>query len=238
MAISRLRRYSEQQQQKRLAVGLIGIIVILLFVGFFGVKLLISFSLLIDKLRGGSSTQPAQSTQTLVLPPTLDPLPEATNSASIVVTGKGLAESNLILYVNELEETKQDVAKDGSFTITQVSLKDGSNTVSAKLVDANGNMSDLSNVVRTSVKRKPPLLEIQEPSEGSTINGDKKTVTVRGKTDEDVSININGRFVVIGNNSAFQYDYPLNDGANTLSIVASDLAGNQTTIDRHVTYQR
>lgn len=238
MALSRLRRYSEQQQQKRLTAGLIGIIAILLFLGFFGVKLLIGFSLLIDKLRGGSSNQPAQLTQTLILAPTLNPLPEATNSASITVTGKGQAELTLILYVNELEATKLEVAKDGSFTTPSVSLKDGGNTVSAKLVDANGNLSDLSNVVRTSVKRKPPLLEIQEPSEGSTINGDKKMVTVQGKTDEDVSITINGRFVVIGNNATFQYDYPLDDGANTLSVVASDQAGNQTTIDRHVTYQR
>jgi hypothetical protein len=42
--------------------------------------------------------------------------------------------------------------------------------------------------------------------------------------------------VVLHSDNSFSYSYPLNDGDNILTIVATDAAGNQTKVTRKVTY--
>lgn len=234
MALSRLRRYEDQRQQKRLLLAIAGSVGLLLFLLIFGVKLLIGFSLMVDGLRGNT---PQTTSQAIVLPPVLDPLPEATNSATFIVSGKGTPKLTLILYVNDAEAKRMPVPENGTFTINDATGKDGQNTTSAKLLDAKGNISELSNVVMTLVKKSKPVLEISSPSDNATVKGDKKEVTVIGKTEEDTTVTVNGRFVVTRTDGSFTFTAPINDGDTTLKIVATDQAGNQTTVERHVTYR-
>ncbi|MBU2544054.1 cadherin-like beta sandwich domain-containing protein, partial [Patescibacteria group bacterium] len=143
-----------------------------------------------------------------------------------------------ILYVNDGEAKKVSIAKDGSFSISSVKMDEGANTVSAKQIDANGNISDLSDVLPIRIKRTPPSLEVSSPSDNSTVEGDTGRVTVSGKTEEDVAVTINGRLAVVAIDGSFHYDFPLAEGDNTLTIKATDPASNQTTIERHVTYKK
>lgn len=236
MARSHFRRYQEHQQERRLLLSLVGIIGVLAFLAFFGLKIFVGFSLLVERLRGG--TPSAQPIRNIVLPPTLDPLPIATNSATVAISGAGTAGHTLILYVNDGEAKKAAITRDGIFTISSVKLDEGLNTVSAKQTDANGNISDLSNVLDIRVKRTPPSLDISSPSDNSTIGGDTDKVAVSGTTEEDASLTINGRLAVVAVDGSFRYDFPLSEGINTLTIVAQDPAGNRTTIERHVTYSK
>lgn len=237
MVFSRLRRYSERQQKKRLTLSLVGIAVLVTFISLFGVKILIGFSLLVDKLRGGTPSTPPATVQ-IILPPVLDPLPDATNSSTLTISGKGQSGLTIILYQNEEEYMKFKVSKDGIFRVSSVPLKEGKNIFSAKLSDQKGITSDLSNIIIVVMNNNPPLLDISEPIEGAIVRGEKNIVALQGRTEEEVSVTVNGRFVVLTNDNSFLYDYPLNEGSNTLSIVATDVAGNQTIIDRHVTYQK
>ena len=84
----------------------------------------------------------------------------------------------------------------------------------------------------------PPILELQTPADNATVNGDSNLVTVEGKTEDDTSVNINGRLVVIKTDNTFSYQYPLNDGDNKLTIIATDLAGNTTKVERSIKYQK
>ena len=70
------------------------------------------------------------------------------------------------------------------------------------------------------------------------MNGEKKAVIVTGKVKEDSTVTINGRFVVVQNDGSFSYDFPLNDGDTILKITATDEAGNQTSVERKVTYSK
>lgn len=237
MATSRLRKVEERELKKRLFFMLVGTIGILTFLGVFGLKILVSFSLLVDKIRG--NTPAAKQGQAIILPPSLNPLPEATNSALVAVSGLGQSGYTLILYVNEKDTKKIPVPKDGNFSINDVAVQEGTNIISAKLTDDHGNTSDLSNVISVSVKRTPPTLEVSSPAENTTIYGDKNTVTVAGTVkDDSTTVTVNGRFAVVSSNGTFSYDAALNNGSNTLAVVASDAAGNQITVERHVTYQR
>ena len=237
MAPSRISRLEDKKQQRRLIGAIVGSIAILILVALFGVKALISFSLLVDKLRG-NSPQTTQSQQTIIAPPVLDTPPVATNSASMVLTGKGQAGLTLIVYLSDGEFKKLPVPQDGNFSVSGIPLKEGVNTMSAKMSDDKGNTSDLSNVVSVTYTNKPPKLEVSKPDENANISGDINTVVVTGKTDEDVTVTINDRFVVVKNDNSFTYNYPLNEGDNILKIVATDTAGNQTKVERKVTYHK
>ena len=54
MIHSRLDRLEEKREKKLLYFALGGIIFIVLFVAIFGIKMLVQFSLLVDRARGGT----------------------------------------------------------------------------------------------------------------------------------------------------------------------------------------
>lgn len=228
-------KYQNQSETKRLILAMIGMVAVVLFVAIFGLKILVGFSLFIDKLRGASPKN--QNNQVLILPPVLDPLPEATNSATLIINGRGTGGLTAVIYLNETENKKLTVPPDGNFKASIIG-KDGSNTISAKLLDEQGNMSNLSNVIFTSVKNKPPVLELTSPEANATIVSEKNIVIVSGKSEDGNTVVINGRLALVQNDGSFNYSLSLNEGENIIKIVATDLAGNSITIERKVTYRR
>lgn len=237
MPNSRLSRLEERKDKRRLTLAIVGIIGIIALVLLFGVKALIGFSVVVDRLKGASPT-PATQNQSIILPPTLDPPPEATNTATISVSGKGQPNLSLIVYLNDAQFKKLSIPTDGNFSINAIPLSDGANTISAKITDDKGNTSDLSNVVTVSFGSKPPSLDVGAPEDNANVSGDPNTVTVSGSTDDNVTVTINDRLVVVKSDNTFTYSYPLNDGDNILTIAATDAAGNQTKITRKVIYHR
>lgn len=235
MPHSRLSRLEERKETRRLILAITGIIAIFALIGLFGVRALIGFSLFVDKSKGASPSAGVQN-QTVILPPTLNPPPEATNTATISVSGKGQPNLSLIVYLNDAQFKKLSVPTDGNFSINAIPLSDGDNTISAKLTDDKGNTSDLSNVVSVAYASKPPKLDISGPADNANISGDPNTVAVAGATDDNITVTINDRLIVVKSDNTFSYDYPLNDGDNILTILATDAAGNQRKVTRKVIY--
>ncbi|HUD19657.1 MAG TPA: cadherin-like beta sandwich domain-containing protein [Patescibacteria group bacterium] len=236
MAYSRYSRIEDKKQRRRLLLAVVGSITIVALLVIFGVKLIVGFSILVENLKG-SSPAPIPQSQALVLPPTLDPLPMATNSGELALTGMGKQGLTAIIYVNAVEVDRLTVAKNGTFS-TPLSLQDGTNSISAKLTDNKGNTSDLSNFLTTLIKKSAPTLTINTPDDNATVTGDSNLVTVSGKTDDNTTVTINGRLAVVESDNSFSYQYPLNDGDNTLAITATDQAGNSTKTERKVTYHK
>lgn len=234
MISSRLKRFEEKNASRRIAIALIGSIGLVVFFALFGIRILIGFSLLVDRIRGGSAPQLQEA---LVLPPVLDPIAEATASATITIHGKALAKGQLIVYVNDSEYKKLAVSDDGTFEVAGIPVEEGNLTVSAKVTDDKNNISDLSNVISSLVDRTAPKLTVDKPENGSTINDGTHKATVQGLTDEDMKVTINGRIAVVKSDGSFTYSMPLNDGENVLIIVSRDEAGNETEVERKVTYQ-
>lgn len=235
MVTSRLRRIEEKAATRRIALAIVGSIGILVFLVLFGLRILVGFSLFVDRIRG-NSPQPQQQAS-LILPPLLDPLPEATNSSTLTVHGKGNPKMQLILYVNDQEYKKLTIADDGTFEVSGVPVEEGTVMISSKQTDDKNNVSDLSNVISTSIDRTAPKLTIDTPQDGTTINDGTHKVAVAGITDEDLKVTINGRIVVLKSDGSFTYSMPLNDGENKLEIISRDPAGNETRVERRVIYQ-
>lgn len=236
MVSSRLSRFEEKSARNRIAIGLLGSVGILVLIAVFGVKLLIGFSVLIDRIRGGSA--PIQSTQqSVLLPPVLDTLPEATNSATITVHGTAQAKDQVILYLSAIEYKKMTVADNGTFVFSDIPVDEGTMSVTAKALDAKQNISDVSAAVTTMIDRTPPKLSVGAPGDNATVNDGTHKVLVTGKTDSDMNVTISGRIVVVKSDGSFSYSMPLSDGANTLEIISTDAAGNSTKVEKNVTYQ-
>lgn len=233
MKYSRLARFEESRQVRRMYGAIAGIIAIFLFVAFFGLKILIGFSLLVDKIRGTSHEQISQQ---VILPPELDPLPVATNSATISVSGRGESGMTVIVYINETDTEKTTVDKDGNFRIEKIKLIEGINSISSKQMDEKKNMSNLSDVASITYTKSKPFLELTSPSDQANIRGENNTVTVSGKTNDDLnSVTVNDRLVIVRGDGTFSYDYALPDGDTVLKITVTDPAGNKTSIESRVT---
>lgn len=225
----------ERRERQRLLFSTLGIVALIVSLALFGLKILVGFSLLVDRIRGGSPT-PSQ-TQTVLIPPTLNPLPASTNNEKVTITGSGQSAHTLILFLNDKEIKKLTIEENGIFSIP-VTLMNGINTISSKVIDDKGNTSELSNILTVILKKEAPILEISEPADGLTVQSDSNKLTMVGKTEEGASVTINGRFVIVGSDGSFQTSVGLNEGENTLTIVAADTAGNQTVVERKVNYQK
>ncbi len=233
---SRIARTSEKRERRRLTLALLGSVGLLVFLGFFGLRLLVGFSLLVDRLRGGSPpTQTAE--QTILIPPTLNPLPKAISTNEITVTGVATEQMTVILYVDDTEAKKATIAQTGTFSF-DLTLEEGTHTISAKIADDKGNTSELSDVTTLVIKKKPPLLDVTQPKDGDTIKGDTNTVLVSGKTEEGSRVTVNERFVIVQSDGSFEINISLAEGENLLRVVATDEAENQTTVERNVSYQK
>lgn len=148
--------------------------------------------------------------------------------ASIAVTLDGTAISSM---------TKTAVTGGYKCTCKPASaLKDGSHTIAITATDNDGNTSAAKTSTFT-VDSVPPTLSITAPAEGLVTN--KKTVTVTGKTDDatskPVTVTVNGSAATVGTDGSFSKDVTLTEGANKITIIATDKAGKTTTVVRNVT---
>jgi hypothetical protein len=85
-----------------------------------------------------------------------------------------------------------------------------------------------------------PSVTITDPAaDGSTVN--TSTITVKGKASDNVgvsSLKVNGAEVSVAGDGTWSTPVALAEGANTITAVAKDAAGNQATATRTVTYTK
>jgi bacillopeptidase F len=236
MIPSRLSRSQERKLTKKLFLAIAGSIGLVIFILIFGVKILINFSLFVDAIRGNSTQNTSQTT--LLLPPILDPLPTATNSAVQSISGRGKAGYGPNLFVNGKEYRKIKIDDNGTFAVRDVTLKEGTNTLFAKLFDTQGNSSEPSATTSVTINKKEPTLEVTTPKDGETISGDTAIAVVSGKTDEENTVTVNGRIAVVGVNGVFSIRLTVNEGDNTITVVATNPAGNEKKSELKIKYQK
>ncbi|MBI2418639.1 MAG: FecR domain-containing protein, partial [Ignavibacteriales bacterium] len=81
---------------------------------------------------------------------------------------------------------------------------------------------------------EPPYIGLSEPSDSSTVI--EKILPVKGTTESNVKISVNGTAVTTNENSGFATEVSLQPGKNIVVVEAVDLNGNKTTIKRNVKY--
>ena len=214
-------RASKEKSKSRYYVLLSIVFVIVLFK--WGIPLFIQV------VAGNGS--PRQNTDKDLIPPqapTLSALPEATNSASLLVEGYTEASTSLDFLVNDHLSLTDKAKEDGSFS-SIVTLDADSNRVQVRATDEAGNIS-ISEVEIVQLDRKPIEITITSPKDGTEFFGkNKQVVDIKGETNKkDSQIIINSSFVVIEKDGNFVQRIQLLNGNNEIKVVASDKAGNST----------
>ena len=232
---SRLQRKREKDSLRQAGKYILLTLVTLFLVVKFGLPGLIRLAAFIGDLK--SSSQPIEKTDNLApAAPTLLPLPEATNSAKIAITG--YAETGATIKLSRggvvVEETIAD--SDGNFEFKDVVLKEGNNEFFTEAVDSQGNTSGPSRTYLVTYDAEPPQLTIEQPEAGKRLFDKDSPVTISGQTEIGTSLTINAKFVRIDSEGRFSVKWPLVEGDNQLDFLARDAVGNETKKTLTVNY--
>ncbi len=161
----------------------------------------------------------------------------ATSSATLGISGYGEAQSEVVLVVNGSEFERKTLGDDGTFTAS-ISLTEGENTLTAYAIDQNKNESSTGKTFSVIYDSEPPKLEISEPQPDQHIELRKnQVVTIKGMTDPNNRVTVNGRLVFANSEGAFTSTYQLTEGENKLLVEAEDKAGNKTSKEIIVTFK-
>lgn len=232
---SRLTRKEEAKSIRRAIVygGLTFILALGLI--FLGIPLLIKMAIFLGNLR--SSSLPVETKDTFPPPPPiLKSLPEATNSAQINIQGYAEAGATVKIFLPGEAEKEIVADKEGSFALADMKLTPGKNQIQALAVDEAGNASQKSEKLIIFYDESPPEVEISEPAEGASFFGEENQIEIKGKTEEGATVYINEHLVVVDREGNFQYPVMLKGGENSIQILVTDKAGNETTKEIVVNY--
>lgn len=158
-----------------------------------------------------------------------------TGPAGTTYTIRGTVSGFTIVAVNG---SPASLAGDGSWSLA-VALAVGANTVT---IDASGGGGSPSTVTRTitltPVDTTAPDLSVTTPSADGTVSNATTTQTVAGSVSDSesgvASVTVNGTSTPFPG-GAFSTSIALVLGANTITVTATDAAGNQRTVSRTVT---
>ena len=209
--------------------------VVLYFIFTFGIKLLLNTSSFISGLFPQPSTKPLSKTEDSFSSIDISSIPQATNSAKIIVSGSVLNFDSLVFYLNKVKVKEVDSPSD-IFNEEIGDLEKGENSIYilAKSKDSKTEKSTIT--YKVFYKSEKPKLEISEPSDNSTTSNQE--IKVKGSTDKETYIHINEMPVVVDANGNFEIAIRLKEGDNQIIAKAQDIAGNEETKTIKVTYQK
>lgn len=185
--------------------------------------------LLFMNIIAGSGAERVSTGQDIIPPqtPIISALDEATNSARIKVDGYTEAGANVELILNDKTDKLGTADTNGYFSFDSL-LISGQNRIQVRAKDVAGNesMSELSLV---TLDTKPVELTVASPKDGSEFAGrNNQVVDIKGSVNKtEAQVLINNSFVSLDADGNFSHRFMLANGENTLTITATDVAGNK-----------
>lgn len=227
-----MRKYSRlvslQEKKHKRSAFFWAFLSIFLFLGliFWGIPTLAKISVLFSDLKNNGAVN-IQKDNIVPGPPLFSNQEIATNSARLTLSGTAEAKAKVILDHNGRQK-EINVNDDGSFS-ADIILLEGENTFTAKVRDEAGNESQESKKLAVIFDNTAPEIEIIEPKDGQAFQGSsEQIIPIKGKTNEDAQVTINGRLTTSLGENEFALQTKLTEGNNTFTIQAKDPAGNTT----------
>lgn len=230
----RRKAFEERKSLQQLVLSILGIISLLFLFFYIGIPSLVKLSSLIAGFKKDITT--VQNENNVISEPFLEPLPVATNSAKITISGSANTGETVLLFLNNDKTAEKLVGKDGQFAFTNISLDTGTNDIYA-IAKLNDKESLPSQKLKVSYQNEPPKLEVESPKDGEVFKRENKEILIKGKTDEEAIVSVNDRLIIVDPNGNFSTTLRLNDGENKLEIKAADNAGNSQKVDLKVIYE-
>jgi len=233
--MGRLERVQEKKMKNTIIMYLVILFIVLYFIFTFGIKLLLNTSSFISGLFPQPSTKPLSKTEDSFNAIDISSIPQATNSAKIIVSGSVLNFDSLVFYLNKVKVKEVDSAAD-IFNEEIGDLEKGENSVYILAKSKNSKTEKSTITYKVFYKSEKPKLEISDPSDNSTTSNQE--IKVKGSTDKETYIHINDIPVVVDVNGNFEMSIRLKDGDNQITTKAQDIAGNEETKTIKITYQK
>jgi hypothetical protein len=220
---------SEKVVFKRIVIVVVATLILVTVVWFWGTSFINLLGLL------AKPEEPTQTQPVFNLPiskPSLDPLPESTNSKKINIKGRtsGGQEVTMESSADVLKTTSES---NGSFSFDGVALKKGLNLIKVYVFDSSGEKLEESLVI--TFDNTPPSLEISQPKNGQTFESKTKKIKIVGSTEADAEVFINDLQAIVSPNGQFTFNYPAKKGVLSIEIKATDKAGNEKKVTITVT---
>ena len=232
---SRLRTVEERKRTRKAVLRLVTAVGVVIASIIFGLKYLSHFFIFISSLN--------PKNQVVIKEDYIPPSPpriflpfEATNSATISLSGTAEPGSTVFVTQNKISLGEVMVDDKGKFVMNKIQLEEGDNEFSAVVLDNAGNKSQISDLEVISYLHDQPKLEIISPLNGQKFTGKDNYIEVKGDTDPGVRLTVNDRMVILGSNGSFSYRWGLTNGENQLVIMVTDKAGNQQRKEITVNY--
>lgn len=230
---SRLLQHEQRRLLKQTILSVVGgIVIIILFMAVLMPAAVRLFFKIIDgnKAPGITDTLPPQV-------PVLSLPYQATNSATIALTGFGEANSKVSLVVNSSPVATIDVGGDGQFK-QDLRLEKGDNDLVVYGTDAAGNESTQSNPYHVFMDDEALKIDVSEPTSPAEIVGKKnQQLMIKGKTKPNTKVYVNDRLNNVKEDGSFEILYPLAEGENTLKLHGVDKASNTVELELKVTFK-
>lgn len=232
--MSRLEKHQNKQILQRIVIALVLFVAFVVFFFSVGIKMLVSFTLFINQLANNGSKQ--QSTQQIDSFNTvnIDPIPSATNSATLMFSGTALNFDKLEIYLNN--EKQDEISISDSFSGEIKGLERGTNSVHFIAKSSTSKETKKTPVYDVLYKSDKPKLEVQEPADNSKTN--KEDVKISGQTDKETTVRVNGQPLIVDVEGKFTTMFRLKEGENKIHITAEDIVGNQEVKDLTITYSK
>lgn len=123
------------------------------------------------------------------------------------------------------------IVSNGTFTANNITLTQGSNTITANATDLAGHSS--SDSITVTLDQDPPAINIYTPHHDSTTRSN----LVYGRVSDDTqTVTVNGTSAEILSDFSFIARPTLTAGANTITVQATDYAGNINQSSIAITY--
>jgi len=132
---------------------------------------------------------------------------------------QGMTDEGARVTVNE-----HPVSFIGTSFSYELTLREGKNIIKVDAFDEMGNKAEV--VIMVYLDTLPPVLAIDNPKDGSTVN--TAEVTLDGSTEQNALVCVNGK-TVHNTNGAFTTKVALTEGLNNIDVTSMDVAGNKAT---------
>lgn len=234
---TRLTRNLEKKSKKQLTLSIAGIIIFLVLVMKFGTNILFGISSFFIGINEKKSIQSEKLSNNVLQAPILDSIAQATNSATIKISGKSVEKNGKIeVYLNGTPVKEIDIKDDNTFEDTLDGLLERENEIKVRFKTSD-KTSEFTKEQFITFSKKEPLLEITYPTDNQEFKKGDEQITVKGRTEPaDNAITINGFRAIVDGNGNFSYFMKLNEGENTLAIGAESESGIKVKKEIKVRY--
>lgn len=223
-----------RQNKKSLLSRLIVFAIAIALISTVGLKLAIWTIHFITDFTISENTDGALNSGDFFEPPDITEIPEATNSATIRVSGTAPQNSTVFIYVNNVKRKQTKVSDDGTFS-SLLNLNRSSNTIFVEAQNEETKESRRSDNYSVRYLEEGPELIIETPTDGQFTGSSE--IEVKGSVNADSTVKISGNPVVVNTAGQFTALISLNPGENIINIVAQDIAGSEEEINLKVIYE-